>query len=381
MFSGAQFLSITSRGAERGNIVTHENYGDIITEHSTIFKRGKIVTSAFMTIESHSKMKDFLHFDETVFAANLNSKMIIGIGKDIFKHDIREKSWKSVQNYKNAYCERTHAVACEIHGAVLVCGGTNKPYGLELIAWNRPNSCRSDESHISNKLHKTHEELKECLTPVLGPQTYCTTRLPISLFFGHTVTRIGKRTVLVVGGANELEADNGWGNAWDGSDELKGTESNRAFRGTLNDSQDDLIWEEVDRMKHIRLNHIAFKMKQSVYVIGGSSSQECERYDLKEQKWFESYHIPPTFCCTPYSAIVDDHESIAILLCDHYFPPISSDGKEYMKLNIKRQKVNIFSEEKGFQTLTVDFITDKNIFLSKSRRSFFRHFATTKCTS
>ena len=33
-------------------------------------------------------MKDYLQFDDTVLARYLHSKVIIGIGKDIFEHDI-----------------------------------------------------------------------------------------------------------------------------------------------------------------------------------------------------------------------------------------------------------------------------------------------------
>ena len=368
IFLGSKFLSITSRG------IANENYGCVITEHSTIFKRSRNVTSAVVKIELHRKIKDYLHFDDTVIATNLNSKTLIGIGKDIFEHDIKEKSWRSVQNYKNAYCERTHAVSCEIYGAVLVCGGTNKPCGVELIAYNRYDSCKGDTNITSDHSREKHEACFD----LLQPQAYCDTPLPIPLFFGHTVTLIGKGTVLVIGGSNELVADNGWGNAWDGDDELAGTESHRTFLGTLNESQDDLIWKELDPMIYGRLNHVAFKMKRNVFVIGGSSSPECERFDLKEMRWFGSYQIPSSFCCSPYSAMVDENESIAILLCDHYFPPVTSVGNEYGQLIINSRKVNIFDEENGFQTLTVESIAQINFNLSKYKRPFFRHFATTK---
>ena len=367
-------MSITSRGFRDSNVIANENYGCVVTEHSTIFKRGRNVTSAFVKTELHRNMRDYLHFDDTVIAANLNSKILIGIGKDIFEHDINEMSWRSVQTYKDACFERTQSVACEILGAVLVCGGTNKPSGVELIAYNRDDSRNGDTNNISDHSH----EKREACSDLLQPQGYCETTLPTPLFFGHTVARIGKRTVLVIGGAKELIADNGWGNAWDGDDELAGTESNQTFLGMLNESHDDLIWKELDPMKYGRLNHVAFKMKQSVFVIGGSSSQECERFDLKEMRWFKSHHIPPSFCCTPYSAMVDENEATAILLCDHYFPPVTSGGNKYGQLNINTRKVNIYSEENGFQTLTIEFIAKINFDLSKYKRPFFRHFATTK---
>ena len=107
-------MSVTSRGIRDGNVITNESYGCVVTEHSTIFKRGRNVTSAFVKIELHRKMEDYLHFDDTVIAANLNSRILIGIGKDMFEHDINEKSWRSEQNYKNAHCERTHAAACAL---------------------------------------------------------------------------------------------------------------------------------------------------------------------------------------------------------------------------------------------------------------------------
>ena len=101
---------------------------------------------------------------------------------------------------------------------VLVCGGTNTPSSVELIAYKRHDSCKGDRNIISDHSHEPHEACFD----LLQPQAYCDTPLPIPLFFGHTVTRIGKGTVLAIGGVKELVDDNGWGNAWDGDDELGG---------------------------------------------------------------------------------------------------------------------------------------------------------------
>merc|ERR1712110_570153 len=114
-----------------------EMYGCAVTELSTLFQRCGKFTSMYVKIELHRciKMKDYLQFDDTVLARYLHSKVILGIGKDIFEHDIKENLWKSIQNCEDTHRERTGAVAGEISDKLLVCGGTRNPCGVELIGY------------------------------------------------------------------------------------------------------------------------------------------------------------------------------------------------------------------------------------------------------
>ena len=374
-------MSVTSRGVGHCNMSCDEKYGCAVTELSTLFQRCGKFTSMYVKIELHRciKMKDYLQFDDTVLARYLHSKVIIGIGKDIFEHDIKENLWKSIQNCEDTHRERTGAVAGEISDKLLVCGGTKNPCGVELIGYQvdeGPSINNNNDSEIPY-VRRRKNTYRECCSHVLGPPTYCNTQLPISLFLGHTVTSIGENQVLVIGGVSTLQGDQNWDDAWDDNDEGFGTKSNRVFLGTQKDSQDDVAWDELDTMTHARSHHVAFKMKQSVYVIGGSSSQQCERFDLDEMRWYKSFDIPPTLCCPPHSAVVVADETMAILLCDRYFPPVLTDVDDYTKLYNKNHRINAFNEKDGFHTLELEFLVNHNYNLLKAIRPFFQHFATT----
>ena len=54
----------------------------------------------------------------------------------------------------------------------------------------------------------------------------------------------------------------------------------------------------MDSLKNARVGHIAFKMGENLYVAGGNGADlkllsSCERYSIKEDKWFTSEHSLP----------------------------------------------------------------------------------------
>ena len=97
-------------------------------------------------------------------------------------------------------------------------------------------------------------------------------------------------------------------------------------------------------MEKARREHIAFKLSNSVYVAGGVNETStvlscCERYEIKEKKWFSSsYTLPYPLCGAMTSQSKDD--SFALVVGGY-----AGNGK-YSKAIIT------FSEKEGFKTLS-----------------------------
>ena len=130
--------------------------------------------------------------------------------------------------------------------------------------------------------------------------------------------------------------------------------SSRVFEGKLTENQQDVIWQELDSMIMARFRHVAFKMNNSVYVVGGlvvhyEDPTYCERYDLIEHKWYDSPHFLPYPLCYA-SVVVSEDETFAV---------ITGGKKETHPSN----EIIIFTEEHGFRT--------SNKFLLRTKR--FHH--------
>ena len=111
-------------------------------------------------------------------------------------------------------------------------------------------------------------------------------------------------------------------------------------------------------MKQPRQWPIVFKMKDSVYVVGGRNHigfnnqmryvEICERFDLVNQKWVEcAYKLPISYShCDVYinsyfhAAVVNDDETIAV-----FVPTMYNDLPVHMRY------ILIFMENIGFFTL------------------------------
>ena len=84
----------------------------------------------------------------------------------------------------------------------------------------------------------------------------------------------------------------------DGNQELQKTLSRKVFKlfPVPNKDGKQYQWKfsSIDPLLKCRKIHLSFKMKDFIYVIGGENENGlmtcCERYDLTQQKWFQSEH-------------------------------------------------------------------------------------------
>lgn len=101
----------------------------------------------------------------------------------------------------------------------------------------------------------------------------------------------------------------------------------------------EIIWKELKSMNKIRDCRILFKMKYSIYAIGGTY---CERYDLQEETWVDCQHeLPTIFTFGPSSVAVSEDESFAVMTaCSSRYKHTTCQYKE---------SLFIFTEEHGFE--------------------------------
>jgi hypothetical protein len=125
-----------------------------------------------------------------------------------------------------------------------------------------------------------------------------------------------------------------------GGCQVNGSPSDRTFMAKLIEDETDVQWTEIEPMNLPRLEHIAFKIKKSIYVAGGiwpgdTTSSSCEKYSLKENCWeMISYTLP--YPLNGASVVVGKDERYALIIGG--------------RVNNKRvsNKVVVFTEEKGF---------------------------------
>ena len=145
-----------------------------------------------------------------------------------------------------------------------------------------------------------------------------------------TMTRVANDKIMLIGGKFEKENEIDEPNQY-------------LWQGVMTNNETDVEWEkiEVDLTK-VRELPICFKLQDNVYIAGGLDATDpgcrlvcCDRYNLKEGKYYETCHsLPqPNYYDDdiPHTAI-DDEESFAIIG--------GRNGKG---------RILIFTENKGFE--------------------------------
>ena len=149
-------------------------------------------------------------------------------------------------------------------------------------------------------------------TPVLLT-SFCSTPLPLAVSGGHSLTKTSMCQVMLIGGYSN------------------GKVSDKVFIGTssvlkLEDanmiSEVDVTWVQGESLKRSRQHHITFKMRDSVFVVGGVGKaleplSSCERFsirnDKKNKRWFEMDRYKLPFPLVNANVIVSSDETFSLV--------------------------------------------------------------------
>ena len=298
-----------------------------------LFKRGQNVTSGFSKVAA-----PFLtdpSYTRKRFGAVLQGKILIVESTGVFEYKVNEDAWERLIRYTQPDKYGTFAVqGCGINGVQLLCSGEN-PQRVGLLQF-------TDSSDLENAPGSDNSSSTERIS-----QTPCPTPLPLKWQYhaaNHkcttNVTNIGDGKVMAVGGHVMS---------------VHYIASRLVYQGELTDDKKDIIWKQLEPLKEPRCNHITFKMKDSVYVAGGSAYSlklgnsnflsSCERFSLKECRWFDCQHSLP-YPLIRASVSVSADESFAVITGGMSYRNIDDYDDESML-----DKIVIFTEEKGFQCL------------------------------
>ena len=261
------------------------------------------------------------------FGEKCGETILIGYKYDLYEFKLHADRWVQIDVEPHVKYNRWYAKSCILSNMMFLCGGYYFENTNELFQYDEGNTkltlnpsdatCPPTTTNRSSSL-EVHGENR-----ILFVQNTCSTKLPLNVGYGHTITNIGHNRVMLIGG---------FGN---------GNSSNRVFQGELSTNRKDVMWNELECLGKARRWHISFKMNGSVYVAGGYNDisnerlSTCERYDLKEMKWYKCQHSLP-FALRLASVVVSTDESIAVI----------TGGKKEDR--IYSDKVIIFTEDKGF---------------------------------
>ena len=301
------------------------------------------------------------------FGGILDGVLIVGNHKSVFQYNVENDKWIDVDRNKQKFRmeDRDGATGCKIGNCFLVYGERAellqfKPWLTKLYD-SFPNGSRDDDDDDASEQNPVeapsiNTESKNSVqedtrpfwkkiadnivtlasppassslikrkTPIrfLRNQWFCNKPTRV---VGHSLTNISYDKVLLIGGYN-------------------------MFLGQLTWDKLNVRWKRLEHASsksgYSRRNHIAFKMKDHVYVAGGlltSTIEEgrkttsCEKYNFRQNKWSSCEHSLP-YPLTDASVVVN---------CDESFAVITGGMRERSKKHKPTDGIIIFEEEKGF---------------------------------
>ena len=104
--------------------------------------------------------------------------------------------------------------------------------------------------------------------------------MPIDVCF-HVMIGLDENKVILIGGCD-----------------IDCYPSKKVFMGNLSKDETDMSWDELCPMIVPRQEHVGFKLKNRIYVVGGIGADDevlscCERYNIEENHWeLTSYQLP-----------------------------------------------------------------------------------------
>ena len=309
----------------------------------TVFKRGSNVSSTFSKIAAkfpdtylkHIPIRKYQSCNrpsDNYYGGMFDGKIYVvrtGDSLSVYQYNINADSWICVQGKERSKC-RTDVVGCAVNDVYVLFGGATLATRVELLQLKNTNVKLSSLFSSPIREHSSHKHT--CFR-----QRLCSTQMPIDnllKFWGHTITRVADNKVMLVGG-RMISLGN------------KLAESCRVLLGEITENKRNVTWRKMESIKKARYGHVAFKMKESLYLVGGvdidwNGLLSCVRFDLNESRWLNCRHSLP-YPLERASVVVSDDESFAV---------ITGGKKRNGHVHCASARIIVFSEENGFQELT-----------------------------
>ena len=297
------------------------------SEKLLIFKRCQKFFSTFSKLAE----KCPLNGGSSYFSGMLGGKRVVGneLGW-LFEYMTEKDQWIEIKS--NYQVTRNRWKGCAINNTMYLLLGNSLDDRVELLQIKFPSTIKThctiatpDEKQKSD----TPDEAKY-LCNRFAEQTFCTTPFPLQYVESHTITAIDCNTVMFVGGLVSS---------------IDHRVSNLVYQGDFREETNDIVWKELPPLKRARMEHFTFKLKNNVYVMGGLDEDLqyiacCERFSLKECKWFDcEFSLPYDLWDT--SVVVSADETFAVITG-------GSSGKG--------NGVIIFTEQNGFELMTTKLL-------------------------
>ena len=324
--------------------------------------------------------------DNNSFGGLLQGTLIVGHAKSIYQYNVEKNKWidinkqhKNEDSWNMEYHEIYAGKGCAIGDSFLVYGQKSellkfKPWltnfyhsfpswdedgnlcysdnGLgegrveehALGAHNQPDSSPNVAVDISKPLWKRITDRLAAFAQPSTSDTCIKRKMPVRLLRkpilcptparvdgtpidgGHSLINIGHDKVLLIGGNHTLLGELTW-DKW------------------------SVKWKKLpslnEKYGYGRIRHVAFKMRDHVYVAGGvvissieknKKSLSCEKFNLKENKWSKCQYSLP-YHLQDASAVVSPDQSFAVIT--------GGTNRKYMPTS----GIIIFEEETGFKLI------------------------------
>ena len=227
-----------------------------------------------------------------VSGAVCKDKLIFGRGCHLFIYNVPSSQWFSIRNISKENDARMglYSSMGKIRENILIVVGGEWSSGdkVELIRFEESGSQTTNytnpESYTQRSLiHKNaiSRPLPNSVPGSTGDSQYslnsywvkCPTKLPVKVAFSSLI-QIEENKVMLIGG------------------KVMGCVSTRVFQGTLSLNEKNVTWTELSSLNIARSNHLCFRLHDTIFVAGGYNTKghklkSCERYDIKQNKWYQ----------------------------------------------------------------------------------------------
>lgn len=218
-------------------------------------------------------------YNDTRYGGIISGRMIMGGGNTAYEYKMGIDMWINVYREEDRYNKKPKG--CILDNKYLVCVGGDSGRKVSIMGFSLFES--SDIFDLPSSITSEMNDMNSSFSFLKKYQ--CSTRFPLQYITDHTITGISRNSLAVVGGSQ--------GSHLFGY-EYRPQVLNQVYLGTLDENENDIKWEMVERMKKARRLHVSFVISNYLFVAGGidkygKTLSSSERYDIENIRW----EVPP----------------------------------------------------------------------------------------